>query len=86
MMTNRQKELIKFCGYKIIDNKLVGEKECISNIFYDEKSGLFSIDISAYTFVPGDYDSIEAFTIVINRMLGLIYELNSIKDGDSSEN
>ena len=34
-MTNRQKELIKFCGYKIAGYKLVGEKDCIFNMYYD---------------------------------------------------
>lgn len=79
-MTNRQKELIKLCGYKIVDNKLVGEKECISSIFYDEKSKLFSINMKSFTFKPGDYESIEMFSITLNHMLGLVYELNLIKD------
>lgn len=85
-MTNRQKDLIKFCGYKIAGNKLVGEKDCISNMYYDEKTGLFSIDMKAFTFTPGDYDSVEMFSITLNHMLGLVYELNSIKDADSVEN
>ena len=84
-MTNEQKELIKFCGYKIVDNHLVGEKECISSIYYDKISGLFSIQMKAFNFVPGDYDSVEMFSITLNHMLGLIYELNLIKDGGSHD-
>ena len=85
-MTNKQKELINFCGYKIVDNYLVGEKECISSIYFDEVTKLFSIKIKAFNFSPGDYDSIELFSITLNHMLGLIYELNMIKDGVSNEN
>lgn len=77
-MTNRQKELIKLCGYKIVDNKLIGEKECISNIYYDEESQLFSIDMKSYNFKPGDYETVEMFSITLNHMLGLVYELNLI--------
>lgn len=84
-MTNKQKELIKFCGYKIVDNHLVGEKECISKIYFDETTKLFSIEMKAYTFSPGDYESIEMFSISLNHMLGLVYELNQIKDGDSND-
>ncbi len=85
-MTNKQKELIKFCGYKIVGNHLVGEKKCISSIYYDETSRLFSIKIKAFTFIPSNYESVEMFSITLNHMLGLIYELNSIKDGDFIEN
>lgn len=84
-MTNKQKELIKFCGYKIVGNRLVGEKECISSIYYDEISGLFSIDMKAFNFSPGDYESVEMFSITLNHMLGLVYELNLIKDGVSND-
>lgn len=84
-MTNKQKELIKFCGYKIVGNRLVGEKECISSIYYDEISGLFSIDMKAFNFSPGDYESVEIFSITLNHMLGLVYELNLIKDGVSND-
>lgn len=84
-MTNKQKELIRFCGYKIVDNHLVGEKECISSIYYDKISGLFSIRMKAFNFVPGDYESVEMFSITLNHMLGLIYELNLIKDGGSHD-
>lgn len=84
-MTNKQKELIKFCGYKIIDNHLVGEKECISSIYFDENSGLFSIKMKAFNFSPGDYESIEMFSITLNHMLGLVYELNLIKDCVSND-
>lgn len=78
MMTNRQIKLLNFCGYKVIGNKIYGEKECIANIVFDKKSKLFSIDIDAYSFKPGDYVSIEAFTLVVNHMLGIIYELNEM--------
>lgn len=80
MMTNRQKELIKLCGYKIVDNKLIGEKESLSAIYYDEDTNLFSIDMKAFKFKPGDYESVEMFSITLNHMLGLVYELNMIKD------
>ena len=78
-ITKRQNELIKFCGYKIKNNRLIGENESLSSIFFDKKTGLFSIDIKSHTFSPGDYDSIEYFTITLNRMLGLIYELNNLE-------
>lgn len=77
-ISSRQKELITLCGYRIIDNRLIGDKESISSIYYDAKSGLFSIDIKAYNFKPGNYEEIEMFTITVNHMLGLIYELNII--------
>ena len=83
-ITNRQKELITLCGYKII-NKLIGEKESISCIYYDEKSGLFSIDLKSHNFNPGDYEEIEMFTITVNHMLGLIYELNLIGGNNDKE-
>ena len=84
-MNERQKELIKLCGYKIVGNKLVGEKECISNIYFDNKTKLFSINIKAYKFTPGDYETIETFSITLNHMLGLIYELNLINDKESTK-
>ena len=84
-MTNKQKELIKFCGYKIVDNYLVGEKDCIASIYFDEATKLFSIKINAFDFSPGDYESIELFSITLNHMLGLVYELNLIKNNDSND-
>lgn len=77
-MTDRQKELIKSLGYKIIDNTLIGEKKCISKIYYDNYSHLFSIKMKAYIFDPADYESMEMFSITFNHMLGLVYELNLI--------
>lgn len=86
-MNKRQIELLNFCGYKIdSSNRINGEKDCIASMAFDEKSKMFSIKIKSYTFNPGDYESIEMFTITVNHMLGLIFELNSIKDGDSNEN
>lgn len=82
-MTNKQKELINLCGYKIVDNRSIGEKECISSIYYDEKTSLFSIDMKSYNFTPGDYETIEMLSIALNRMLGLVYELNMI--GEKNE-
>ena len=84
-MTNRQKELINLCGYKIVDNRLIGEKECISSIYYDEKTKLFSIDMKPYNFTPGDYETVEMVSITLNHMLGLVYELNLIGE-KSNEN
>ena len=77
-ITNRQKELITLCGYKIIDNRLESEKDSVSSIYFDTNTGLFSIDIKSYSFKPGDYEEVEMFTITVNHMLGLIYELNLI--------
>lgn len=79
-MNNRQKELIKLCEYKIIGNRIVGKKDCISTIYFDEDAKLFSIKIKSYNFTPGDYENIEMFTITVNHMLGLVYELNLIKE------
>lgn len=83
-MTDKQKELIKALGYKIVGNTLVGEKDCIAKIYYDNDSHLFSIKMKAYVFAPADYESIEMFSITFNHMLGLIYELNLI--GGNHEN
>ena len=83
-MTNRQKELIKLCGYKVVDNKLVGENDSISYIYYDEGSKLFSINMKSYSFKPGDYETVEMFSITLNHMLALVYELNMIKDGNNA--
>ena len=85
-MTNRQIELLKLVGFKIDGNKIIWKNDSLASIFYDKKSGLFNIKVQAHTFTPGDYDSVEYLAIDLNHMLGLIYELNSLKEGDSNEN
>ena len=34
--------------------------------------------MKSFTFKPGDYESVEMFSITLNHMLGLVYELNLI--------
>jgi len=85
-MNNKQIELLKFCGFEIDDDHLlVLEKEnknSLVKICFNNSVKLFTIKTQGCYFKPNDYDSIELFTIELSRKLGLVYELNHLKDGD----
>lgn len=80
-MNKRQIELLKLVGFKVSDNKITWRNISYSSIYFE----LFSIKIDAHTFNHGDYDSIEYLAIDLNHILDLVYELNTIKDGDYNE-
>lgn len=84
-MNKRQIELLNLIGLKINGNNIEWKKDSLASIYFDQNTKLFNIKIKEYDFTPGDYDSIEYLTIDLNHMLGLIYELNMIKDGVSNE-
>ena len=79
-MNKRQIELLNFVGFQVDENKIKWKNSSLASIFFDKDSGLFSIKVQAHNFAPGDYDSIEYLSIDLNHMLGLVYELNSIKE------
>lgn len=79
-MTKKQIELLKLVGFKIKGNNVIWKNKSLASIYYDEKAKLFNIKVEQHTFTPGDYDAIEYLAIDINHMLGLIYELNSIRE------
>lgn len=85
-MTNKQIEILNFLKKKMDGNNVVWDHESKASMFFDEDSKLFNIKIDAHTFTPGDYDSIEQFTIDVSHMLALAYELNFFCGGDSIEN
>lgn len=85
-MNKRQLELLNLAGFKVNDNKITWKNNSHSSIYFDQDTKLFSIKVNAYTFTPGDYDSVEYLAIDLNHMLGLVYELNMIKDGDCHAN
>lgn len=85
-MNKRQIELLNLIGLKINGNNIEWKKDSLASIYFDQNTKLFNIKIKEHDFIPGDYDSIEYLTIDLNQMLGLIYELNMIKDGISNEN
>lgn len=85
MMNKRQIELLKFLGCKVDGTKIIWKDDSLASIFFDESSGLFNIKVQEHTFKPGDYDSVEYLAIDLHHMLGIIYELNSVR-GDKNEN
>jgi len=85
MMNKKQRELLKFLGFKVDGINITWKNDSLVSIFFDESSGLFNIKIQEHTFKPGDYDSIEYLAIDLHHMLGIIYELNSVR-GDKNEN
>lgn len=84
-ISKRQFELLNLVGFKIEGDNIIWKNDSQASIYYDEPTGLFNIKVKAHTFTPGDYDSVEYLAIDLNHMLGLIYELNSIRGGDSDE-
>ena len=79
-MNKRQIELLNFVGFQVDGDNIKWKNNSLASIFFDNDSGLFSIKVQAHNFAPGDYDSIEYLSIDLNHMLGLVYELNSIKE------
>lgn len=78
-MNKRQIELLNFLGCKIVGTNIIWKEESLASIYFDKPSGLFNIKVQNYTFKPNDYDSIEHLAIDLHHMLGIIYELNSIR-------
>ena len=85
-MNKRQLELLNLVGFKVDGNNITWKNNSHSSIYFDKDTKLFSIKVDAYTFTPGDYDSVEYLAIDLHHMLGIIYELNMIKDGDYHAN
>lgn len=85
-MNKRQLELLKLVGFKVSGNNITWKNKSYSSIYFDQATKLFGIKVNAHTFTPGDYDSVEYLAIDLNHMLGLVYELNMIKDGDFHAN
>ena len=83
-MNKRQIELLNFVDFQVDGNNIKWKNNSLASIFFDKDSGLFSINVQAHNFKPGDYDSIEYLAIDLNHMLGLVYELNSIGGGNSN--
>ncbi|MCI5521357.1 MAG: hypothetical protein MR411_01900 [Tenericutes bacterium] len=81
-MNKHQEQLLNLCGYHVDENgSIIKEDESkLSIILFDKETRLFNISISAYTFNPGDHDSIEYFSVELNHKLVLVYELNLVKD------
>lgn len=79
-MNKRQIELLNLVGFKVVGNNINWKNDSLASIFFDETSGLFNIKVQAHTFTPGDYEDVEYLAIDLNHMLGLVYELNSIKE------
>lgn len=79
-MNKRQIELLNFAGFKVNGNNIKWKNNSLASIFFDEASGLFSIKVQAHNFTPRDYKSIEYLSIDLNHMLGLVYELNFVKE------
>lgn len=79
-MNKRQIELLNFVGFQVDGDNIKWKNNSLASIFFDKDSELFSIKVQAHNFAPGDYDSIEYLSIDLNHMLGLVYELNSIKE------
>ena len=81
-MNKHQEQLLNLCGYHVDETGSIikEDKSKLSTIIFDKETRLFTISISAYTFNPGDHDSIEEFSIDLNHKLGLVYELNLVND------
>ncbi len=79
-MNKRQIELLNFVGFQVDGDNIKWKNNSLASIFFDKNSGLFSIKVQEHNFAPGDYNSIEYLSIDLNHMLGLVYELNSIKE------
>lgn len=55
-------------------------KKVFQNIYIDYKIKLFSLNLKSYKFAPGNHKIIETTSNTLNHILGLIYELNLIRN------
>jgi len=85
-MTNKQVELLKFCGFEVDDSHLLvrdKNKDSLVTICYNSVAKLFTIKTTGFHFKAKDYDSVEKFSIDLNRKLSLVYELNTYMGDDN---
>ena len=83
--TKRQLELLRLCGFEFVDNKFKDfhNRNMLVDIIYESDTGLFTLETKGKRFDVKDYDSVEAFTIDVNHVLGLIYELNLLNENEN---
>lgn len=76
----RQLQMLELCGFKFDNNKVIDiqNRNMLVEITYTYVTGMFGVKTEGKYFDFGDYDSVENFTIDVNHVLGLVYELNML--------